>query len=154
MRPFNIFLSYAHDDENLMDCVRKQLVIYDRQNKIRKWWDRKLTAGASLHSEIDQHLQEADVILLFISPSFFDSDYCYDGEMQQALRQHAEQRSVAIPVILRPCEWASSPLGGLLAFPTDGRPLTTWPNHDEGAKNVADGVMRAVTELQKRQPTV
>src|ERR1043166_1912842 len=153
MRAFDIFLSYAHEDEDLMHRVRQQLVIYDRQKKIVKWWDRKITPGASLHHEINEHLQQADIILLFISPSFFDSDYCYDVEMQQALRQHEEQRSVVIPVIVRPCEWASSPLGSLLALPTDGRPLPKWPNRDEGAKNVADGVMRAVAELHKQQAT-
>lgn len=149
-KPIEIFLSYSHADEELMNQVREQLMIYDRQRQICKWWDRKLLAGTSIEGEIAKRLAYSDIILLFISSSFIASDFCYDIEMQQALRQHEEGRSVVVPVILRVCEWQSAPFGELLALPTDGRPLTTWPNRDEAAKNVADGVMRIVADLQKK----
>lgn len=150
-RPYDIFLSYSHADEALMTLVREHLVLYDRMGQIRKWWDRKLLPGSPLDGSITSFLSSSDIILLFVSASFLASDYCYDVEMQQALRQHAQGRSVVVPVILRHCGWQAAPFGSLLALPTDGRPLTAWTDRDEAAKNIADGVMRIVSELQRRQ---
>jgi TIR domain len=150
-KPYDIFLSYSHADESLMTLIREHLVLYDRMGQIRKWWDRKLLPGTPLDGAITNYLSSSDIILLFVSASFLASDYCYDVEMQQALRQHAEGRSVVVPVILRHCGWHGAPFGGLLALPTDGRPLTAWPDRDEAAKNIADGVMRIVAELQRKQ---
>jgi hypothetical protein len=150
-RPYDIFLSYSHTDEALMTLVREHLVLYDRTGQIRKWWDGKLLPGTPLDRDIRSYLSSSDIVLLFVSASFLASDYCYDVEMTQALRQHAEGRSVVIPVILRHCGWKAAPFGHLLALPKDGLPLAAWPDHDEAAKNVADGVMRIVAELQRRR---
>lgn len=149
--PFDIFLSYSHEDEALMNVVRQHLVLYDRLGKIRKWWDRKLVAGAPLDRSITNYLISSDIILLFVSPSFLASDYCYDVEMQQALAQHRNGQSVVVPVILRHCGWSDTWLRDLVALPTDGRPLKAWPDQDEGAKNIADGVMKLVGELQRER---
>ena len=35
MRPIEIFFSYAHADEPLMHDVRRQIVVFDRQDLIR-----------------------------------------------------------------------------------------------------------------------
>lgn len=149
-RPYDIFLSYCHADEELMNFVRKHHVVFDRQKLIRKWWDRKLVAGKELDRSITNYLSHSDIILLFVSSDFIASDYCYDVEMTQALKQREAGRSVVIPVILRPCNWRSTPLGTLLALPRDGLPLTKWGNADDAAKDIADGVMRAVAELQAK----
>jgi hypothetical protein len=135
-----------------MHQVREQLIIYDRLNMIRKWWDRKILPGETLDRTITEMLASCEVILMFISPSFMASDYCYDVEMKQALKQHEEGRSIVIPVILRACEWRAAPFGKFLAVPKDGRPVTMWQNRDEATKNVADGVMRAVGNLRKTAP--
>jgi|GEM_PF-6843782 len=34
--PVDIFFSYAHEDETLVDDVRRQLILFDRQGLIRK----------------------------------------------------------------------------------------------------------------------
>jgi len=146
--PYDVFLSYSHEDEELVTFVRKHLVLLDRQKLIRKWWDRKLRAGSIMDAEILGQLSSSDIVLLFVSSSFLASDYCYDVEMRQALRQHQEGRSVVIPVILRACVWQTAPFGNLLALPTDGRPLTNWADRDEGAKSIAEGIVRTVSDLQ------
>ena len=147
-RPIEIFFSYAHEDESLMDEVRRQLVVFDRQGLIRKWHDRLIPAGADWRGQIDERLARSDVILLFVSPSFFDSDYCYEAEMTEAMRRHQVNSAKVVPIILRPCAWESAPFASLQVLPKDGRPITTWPNRDEACLDVAEGVMRAVRELR------
>src|SRR3990167_8757801 len=145
----DVFFCYSHDDEPLMHSVRKQLVLYDRQKRIAKWYDRNIHPGTDWKGQIDSHLLHARIILLFVSPSFFDSDYCYDTEMKQALLQHVEGTSVVIPVILRPCLWKDAPFSNLQALPKDGRAITEWQNQDAACKDVADGVMAVVRDLEE-----
>jgi len=147
-RPIEIFFSYAHEDESLMDEVRRQLVVFDRQGLIKKWHDRLIPPGAEWQGQIDQRLAHSDVILLFVSPDFFESDYCYEAEMTEAMRRHQANSARVVPIILRPCAWESAPFAGLQVLPKDGRPVTTWPNRDEACLDVAEGVMRAVRELR------
>jgi hypothetical protein len=151
IRPYDIFLSYSHVDEELVTFVRTHLMGLDRQNKIRKWWDRKILGGSAFSDEISVNLAQSDIILLFISASFIASDYCYNVEMTQALKQNQEGRSVVIPVILRHCDWHSTPFGKLMALPRDGRPLNAWTDRDEAAKDIAEGVARVVADLQRKK---
>src|ERR1044072_9144972 len=142
--PVEIFFSYAHEDESLMHQVRRQLVVFDRMNVIRKWHGRRFPPGAEWQGQIDEHLNSAQIILLFISPDFFESDYCYDVEMQAALSRHNSGQATVIPIILRPCPWKTAPFGHIQALPTDGRPVTTWSNADEACLDIANGVMGVV----------
>jgi hypothetical protein len=79
-----------------------------------------------------------------VSADFLDSDYCHDVEMQQALRRHESGDARVIPVILRPCDWQQSLLGGLQALPTDGRPVTKFPDRDEAFLDVVQGVRKVL----------
>src|SRR5690606_16752146 len=79
-RAIEIFFSYAHEDEDLMDVVRRQLVVRERMGQILKWHDRMIPAGDGWRSQIDDRIRRSDVILLFMSPHFLDSRYCYEIE--------------------------------------------------------------------------
>jgi hypothetical protein len=148
--PIEIFFSYAHEDETLMDECRRQLRPFERQELIRKWHDRQIPSGSAWKGQIDERLSAARIILLFVSPHFFDSDYCYDAEMTEALRRQEKGEARVIPIILRPCIWETSPFSHLQVLPRDGKPVTTWTNQDEACLNVAKGIMRVVLELNEQ----
>jgi hypothetical protein len=145
--PVEIFFSYAHEDERLMDHVRRQLVIFERQGKIVKWHDRKIPPGTEWEGQIDERLRSAHVILLFVSPHFIESRYCYDIEVMTALERHEQGDARVIPIILRPCAWEDAPFARLQALPKDGIPLTGWDDIDQAALETARGVMQAVEDL-------
>jgi hypothetical protein len=146
--PIEIFFSYAHEDESLMNDVRRQLVVFDRQGLIRKWHDRLIPPGVNWRGQIDHRLAHSDVILLFVSPDFFESDYCYEAEMTEAMRRHRAGSARVVPIILRPCAWQTAPFADLQVLPKNGRPITMWPNQDEACLNVAEGVMHVVREIR------
>jgi hypothetical protein len=146
-----IFFSFANEDEELMHAVRKQLVIFDRQKRIVKWYDRKLLPGKSWKGEIDHHINYAGIVLLFVSPDFFESDYCYEVELAQALKQHKEGRTVVIPVIVRPCAWHTASFASFQALPRDGKPISRWKNKDEACLDVANGIMKVVEMLEEKR---
>ena len=141
-----LFFSYAHEDEGLRDQLEVQLAMLRRNGLIEAWHDRRIIAGTPIGDEISARLEEADIILLLVSPDFLASDYCYEREMARALERHREGSARVIPVILRPCAWHSAPFGELLAAPRDGRPITRWPDADEAFLNVVNAIEAAIAE--------
>lgn len=135
-----LFFSYSHADEALRDQLEKQLAILKRQGVITTWHDRRIGAGAEFDREINAHVESDDIILLLVSSDFLASDYCYDREMVRAVERHDAGEAIVIPVILRPCPWHRAPFGKLLATPTDGRPVTQWPDRDQAFLEVAKAV--------------
>ncbi|QDT96282.1 FxSxx-COOH system tetratricopeptide repeat protein [Gimesia aquarii] len=145
MSPKQLFYSYSHKDENLREELEEHLSLLRNQEIISEWHDRKIIAGEEWADEIDQNLKNADIILLLISSSFNDSDYCYKKEMKLALELHDSGQAVVIPVILRDCDWDSAPYGKLQALPKDGNAVTGsyWHSTDKAFKDVANGIRKA-----------
>jgi replicative DNA helicase len=146
-----IFLSYSHRDEAHRLSLETHLSILKRQGLILDWNDRKIPPGKSWESEIDKNLNEADIIILLVSPDFIASDYCYGKEMKLALDRYKEGRSYVVPVIVRPVDWAVEPLGKLQALPKDGKPVTTWDNCDEAWQDIIRGIRIIVDHVIKNR---
>ena len=148
----SLFFSYSHADEALRDQLEKQLAMLKRQGVITAWHDRRIGAGQDIDQAIAASMESADIILLLVSPDFIASDYCYEREMTRAMERHEEKSAIVIPVILRPCDWHGAPFGKLLATPTDGRPVTQWPDRDQAFLEVAKSIRGAAERLQKAKP--
>lgn len=143
-----IFFSYAHCDETLRDELETHLATLKREGVIT-WHDRRMAAGDVLDHAISTELEKAQIILLLVSPDFLDSTYCYEREMATALERQREGTATVIPVILRPCDWQTTPLGQLLATPLDGKPISQFADRDAAFTQVAKAVRQAV-ERQRR----
>jgi hypothetical protein len=145
-RPVEIFFSYAHEDEELMNEVRRQLVVHERLGKIVKWHDRMIPAGHEWRSQIDSRIKQANIILLFMSPHFLASRYCFEIESTIALQRHRDGTAAVIPVVLRACDWTATPFGAMQALPKDGIPITQWPDMDQATLDVARGIIATTTD--------
>ncbi|MDZ8221529.1 toll/interleukin-1 receptor domain-containing protein [Nostoc sp. ChiVER01] len=146
-----IFFSYSHRDETLRDELEVHLAMLKRQGFIEMWHDRRITAGEEFDKAISKNLEEADIILLLVSSDFLASNYCYDIEMQRAMEKHEKGESYIIPIILRPCDWRSAPFGKLLVMPTDGKPITKFPDKDDAFLEVVNAIKGTITRLKLRQ---
>ena len=149
----SLFFSYSHADEALRDQLEKQLAMLKRQGIISAWHDRRIGAGQDIDRAINASMEVADIILLLVSPDFIASDYCYEREMTRAMERHAAGDAIVIPVILRACDWHGAPFGKLLATPTDGRPVTQWPDRDQAFLEVAKSIRGATERLLGKVPT-
>src|SRR5436305_1370951 len=113
-KPIEIFYAYARKDGTLRNTLETHLSALKRKGLITTCYDRDITAGEKWKLEIDKHLNEAQVILLLISPEFIASEYCYSIEMQHALKRHKQREAKVIPVILRPIGgWENVPPGDI-----------------------------------------
>jgi hypothetical protein len=138
-----VFFSYSHKDEALRDELDKHLSILRRQGVISTWHDRRLVAGDEFGAGISAELERADIILLLVSSDFLNSEYCYGVEMARAMERHASGAARMIPVILRSCDWHSTPFGKLLAAPTDGKPVTKFADPDDAFLDITKAIRAA-----------
>ncbi len=144
--PFKIFFCYAHEDEQLLNKLKNHLFPLKRTRLIDVWHDRDISAGTDWEQQIKSHLNQAQIILLLVSPDFMVSDYCYSIEMQRALERHDLGEARVIPIILRYVYWQGV-LGKLQALPTDARPIKSWPDLDEALYNVTEGIRKVIQEI-------
>jgi hypothetical protein len=86
--PVKIFFCYAHEDEQILNILKNYLFPLKRTGLIEIWHDRDISAGTDWDQQIKSHLNQAQIILLLVSPNFMSSDYCYGIEIKRALERH------------------------------------------------------------------
>jgi replicative DNA helicase len=146
-----IFYSYSHKDEDHKTSLETHLSILKRQGLMLDWHDRKIIPGETWEFEIDKFMNDADIIILLISPDFIASDYCYGKELEQAFERYKLGKSYVVPIIIRPVDWMIEPLGKIKALPKDGKPVTTWSNHDEAWLDITKGIRIVIEKVVKNR---
>lgn len=142
----SIFYSYSHKDVGLRDELETHLSLLKRKGFISNWHDRSISAGQEWEPEINDNIKSADIILLLVSSDFIASDYCYGKELSIAIDNHEENKSIVIPVILRPTDWEGAPFAKLQALPAAAKPVTSWNSHDDAWLDVVRGIKKAISQ--------
>ena len=106
---FQVFCSYAHKDREYQDELARHLAALKRIGMIELWFDRDIYAGDEWKKEISENLEKADIVLLLVSANFIASEYCYEKEMKRTLELHKANQVVAIPIIIKSCDWTITP---------------------------------------------
>src|SRR5579859_6257377 len=151
MKKINVFICYAHEDEEIFKNLQAHLSGLQRQSFIEVWHDRAISPGEEWKRELEKYLEAAEIILLLISPDFMNSEYCYSVAMERATKRHEQGEAQVISVIVRPVYWQGTVLGKLQALPTDGKPVQSseWYNVDEALLSVVEGIHVAIVEFQR-----
>ncbi|HEU0304490.1 MAG TPA: toll/interleukin-1 receptor domain-containing protein [Gaiellaceae bacterium] len=142
-----VFISYSHEDAPLTKRLLEHLSPLRRRGVISDWYDRKIPPGEDWREEIDDHLEEASLILLLISSAFMQSDYCYAIEGKRALERDESGDARVIPIMLRQVDVEDTPVARLQMLPERGRPVTSWQNRDEAFKSIVDGIKAAIADM-------
>lgn len=96
-----IFISYNHSDRDFAESLAMNLVQAKQNVWIDKW---ELNAGDSLIERIENALGDADAILVLLSKSSVQSEWC-KKELRSGLVRELEEKSVlVIPLVLDDCE--------------------------------------------------
>jgi len=146
----SMFISYSHADMDFKNQLLNHLEPLNRSGLVEIWHDGEIPAGKDFDKTIAAHLEKANVIVPLVSADFLRSIYCYQVELENALQRQGRGQAEVIPVILRNCQWRQTVIGKLLALPTEGRPVASWPDRDDAWTNVADGIQKAVRELRDK----
>lgn len=149
-----IFISYAHEDEDLKKELDKYLKVLKRSSKVQVWNDRELIAGQEWDQTIMSELNKANIILLLISVDFNASDFIWEKELASAMKRHEEGTAHVVPIILRKCEWRSMPYAKLQALPRNATPVTEYANRDAAFTEIAIGIEKLVDQVNAKNKSV
>jgi uncharacterized UPF0160 family protein len=141
-----LFISYSHRDEEHINEFRKHVTPLKNNGLIDDWYDRKIIAGKDFQDEIDNNLENADIIYLFLSANFLSSDACMK-EKNNALDLIKKRGVAVLPIILSVCGWLDDKdLSSLLALPTDGKLILDFTNSDKAWNNVYKGFKNLINK--------
>ena len=143
-----VFISYSHKDECFRNDLEDHLSMLRRKDIISVWHDRKILPGDEWKGKINEHLDNADIVLFLISPSFLASDYCYDIEVKQAMENKVADKCQIISIIIRPCDWQDCDFSQFQTVPKDGKPISKWDDKDEAWLDSISGIKRQIAEFR------
>lgn len=144
-KKLKLFISYSHLDEKpYIEQFKKHIAPLKDNGLIKEWYDRKILPGEDYQNKIDNNLEDADIICLFISANFLSSDEC-KKEKKKALGLRKKKGISVIPIILSHCGWLDDKdISKLLALPIDGKPVSSFQNMDEAWHDVYNGLKKII----------
>lgn len=142
-----LFISYSHKDETLVSNFISHISPLKNNGIISEWYDRKIETGEEFQEDIDNNLENADIVCLMISSNFLSSNACIK-EKDFALELRNRKGIRVIPLILSPCAWTiHKELSDRLAIPTDGKPITSFADPNEGWLDAINWIMKVSNSI-------
>lgn len=148
-----VFCSYAHNDISFFDELTVHLAALKRSGCIEMWSNRDIPAGGEWQKQVSDALEDADVILLLVSPEFIASDYCFEVEMKRALELAATRQALVKPILIRACDWTAMPFANLGILPMDRTPIGSRLGHerDEAWADIANWIRTLLGRQVRRR---
>ena len=96
-----IFISYSHSDKAFVEKLAAALV----KNNAHVWVDAwELNVGDSILNKVQGAIQEASALLVVLSRSSVQSEWCKKELSAGLMRELEEKRVVVLPVLLEDCD--------------------------------------------------
>lgn len=143
MSDLRIFIVHTSEDKQFLHEFEKHI----KPLAINTWHEGFIRGGEVLDTEIQQHLQEANVIILLISVDFLANDHIYNEQLSVVMQKHARGEAYIIPIILRDCLWQNSPFAHLKVFPTDRKPAIRGSESEQTRDEIFAEIARNIAEV-------
>jgi len=141
-RPYRVFVSYAREDEAQMRKMRAHLRALELDGMLKIWADEDILTGDEWAEEIQKQIDQADIILLLMSPDFVNSDFIHRVELKQALERKVAGKSLVVPVNLR--RVALPEFLSRLQYTPRQTPVAAAPDQDEAWYTVAQDIKKLI----------
>ncbi len=134
---------YAQRDEPYYHELQTHLVLWHNKGSLH-WLE--LSPGVDREQTLFTFVQQADLILLLISASFFATSICHKA-MENALVEQVKRDVPVVPVLARACDWKESDCGHLKALPDNELPIAEWEHQERAYENIRAGLARLLPGL-------
>ena len=142
-----IFISFAStspkDLEGFNDLVAHLSPLFSSYF-IPRCYDSRFGEQSPTVQLINAHLDQATIIVMLISANFLASK---QDEIQRAIELKEAGKAIIIPVLLRSTAWETSPLSQYQRLPSDGQPISLWPDRDAAFTDVVQGIRRVANGI-------
>ncbi len=145
--PVKLFISYAHEDIEYKKKLEIAFAVQKRNNKVKIWSDQEILAGSNGDNEIEIQLKQANIIVLLLSPDFFNSDYIRNKELPIVNQRHEQKTVKVIPILLRECDWEDTVYRKIQVVPINPKtnnltPISKWSDKDTAWKIVVNRIKK------------
>lgn len=105
-----LFISYSSKDTEFMRRFEIHLKPLKRSGILHNWHDRMIEPGTQWDETIKKNMEEADLIVFLMSPDFINTDYIFEHEVPQAMKQEQLGKTKIVTVELKECSWQRTQL--------------------------------------------
>jgi TIR domain len=144
-----IFISYAHEDTEYKIELVNHLSALTRQGIINSWHDGKILAGSKFDADILAALNDSNLIVFLLSSDFLASDYINNIEIKKALERETKGEVRILPILVRNCDFLSTPLAKYKILPEDAIAIKSWKDRDDAWTNVVFGIKDILSANEK-----
>jgi TIR domain len=158
--PCRVFIIYAREDKVYLDNLAKHLKMLEKNNIINVWCDQFIDPGERWEKAIVDNLDNAEIILILVSPDYYMSEYIQKNEISQAYKRHQNEDAIIIPIFVRHCAWQEDEIiSSLQGVPEN--PLTEYdPNTQDKiySKTILEKIRTLAEQVKgirkKKQKTI
>ena len=134
-----IFISYSHSDREFVNKLGAHLV----KNRARVWVDHwELNVGDSLIERIQAAIEDARGLLVVLSKSSVESEWCKKELSAGLIRELEERRVIVLPVLIEDCD--------IPMFLRDKLYADFRSDFDDGLKVILEAIARVTSDTLGR----
>lgn len=156
MKPprIEVYIAYADADKRYFKKIKERLEILRRQGKPISCHECEISRGTAWQR--NDHLATAHLILLLVSDTFLNSDFCYSDQLCAAVERHrSRDLCYIIPIKLHPMIpdlLSDTPFGHLGFLPTNDKPISAWKDPHEAYNDITRHLLDKINELDNYLP--
>jgi hypothetical protein len=144
----SIFISYAREDRESVRALKNHMSNLQGLGLVSAWHDAEISPGVLWETEIKAAMAKAELMLLLVSSDFMSSDYIRRVEVKQAFERQSRNLMTIVPILIRSVDIVGNRLSALQALPSNGRPVSEWPDADKAYVDIVDGIRRTVESIR------
>lgn len=148
LKPVSIFISYSHSDSKYQKKLHAALSPLRRRGLIKDWYDGLITPGAEFEPEILRKLYSADIIILLLSQSYINSDFCWNTEREVANQRKKQKNIRVVGIVVSDVNLNGLELSHHKLLPNDKKAIQRWHPQDKGWSNVCEGIELVIKDLR------
>lgn len=139
-----IFVCCAESDALYQCALFRHLAPLRRLKRITLHHSGEFPPGENREAEIRPWIHAADIIILLLSPDFFDGHETFHVEFRTALAHQKDDGAVLLPVFIRSLDRTHTGFAGIQSLPDNGKAVRSWSDDDEAWTNVTAGIVRVI----------
>ncbi|MCY7309200.1 MAG: TIR domain-containing protein, partial [Chitinophagaceae bacterium] len=124
-KALKVFISYSSKDIEYLNELLPYLIAFESAGSIELYYDGRISPGEPWSEVLSKFIREADVILFLLSADALVSDYI-TKEIEIALSQQKNGSSKIFPLLIKECNWQSSPISKFLLIPKSAKPIESF----------------------------
>lgn len=149
-----IFIAYSRHDQSFLDDLLTHLNPFVASNTIEVFHGGVVENSHEWDADVKRQLRDSDIILPLLSTDFMAADYYSGNGLRDLLILHEKKAVQLIPVVVRPFTFGNSPFAKLNILPNKIRPISTFPEHEEGFRQVVQKLKEYIDIARERREII